>query len=86
MEIIVRKPTQSEIEFMQKQPIWEKEISTFPYSYDQQEMCLILEGDVEVTHKDGSAKFGPGDLVIFPEGLSCNWNIKKAVRKHYKFG
>ena len=25
------------------------------------------------------------DLVVFPEGLSCVWDIKKNVRKHYKF-
>ena len=27
-----------------------------------------------------------GDYVIFPEGLDCTRDIKKAVRKHYKFG
>jgi uncharacterized cupin superfamily protein len=25
-------------------------------------------------------------LVTFPQGLSCVWNVKKAVKKHYKFG
>ena len=31
-------------------------------------------------------KFGAGDLVIFPEGMNCRWDIHQAVRKHYRFG
>ncbi|MBN1280627.1 MAG: DUF861 domain-containing protein, partial [Candidatus Thermoplasmatota archaeon] len=30
--------------------------------------------------------FKKGDYVIFPEGMKCNWKIKKAVRKHYTMG
>ena len=30
--------------------------------------------------------FGPGDLVIFPEGLDCIWDVKEPVKKHYQFG
>ncbi|MCK5655099.1 MAG: DUF861 domain-containing protein, partial [Candidatus Aureabacteria bacterium] len=30
--------------------------------------------------------FSKGDLVTFPEGMDCNWDIKKAVSKHYNFG
>ena len=68
-------------------PIWEKEPSTFPWHYGEKETCLILEGNVTVTSKDGeSVSFGKGDLVVFPQGLSCTWNIKETVRKHYKFG
>ena len=26
-----------------------------------------------------------GDLCTFPEGLSCTWDVKKPVNKHYKF-
>ncbi len=26
---------------------------------------------------------GKGDLVIFPKGMSCTWEIRKDVRKHY---
>jgi uncharacterized cupin superfamily protein len=25
-----------------------------------------------------------GDLVTFPEGMSCTWKIRKDVKKHYK--
>ncbi|MBN2010212.1 cupin domain-containing protein [candidate division KSB1 bacterium] len=68
-------------------PIWQKEVSEFPWSYDEQETCYLLEGDVIVTPDEGEpVRFGKGDLVIFPVGLSCRWNILKDVKKHYHFG
>jgi hypothetical protein len=68
-------------------PIWEKEVSEFPWHYDEQEVCYFLEGDVEVTPEGGKpARFGKGDLVTFPQGMSCTWKVLKPVRKHYKFG
>jgi len=33
-----------------------------------------------------SAKFGAGDLVIFPSGMSCTWGIVKDAEKQYTFG
>ena len=42
---------------------------------------------VEVTPDGGDpVRFGEGDLVTFPGGMSCRWKISKAVKKHYKFG
>ena len=67
-------------------PIWTKEPSTFDWHYDEQERCYFLEGEVTVTAEGQSASFGKGDFVTFPKGLSCTWHVKKAVRKHYKFG
>jgi len=69
-----------------KWPIWTKEVSRFDWHYDGIEECYILEGDVTIETKDGKAvKFGKGDFVTFPKGLSCTWDIKKPVRKHYNF-
>jgi len=68
-------------------PIWTKEASEFPWTYDEQETCYLLEGEVTVTCRDGeTARFGQGDLVTFPEGLSCTWKIVKDVKKYYRFG
>jgi uncharacterized cupin superfamily protein len=86
MKIEVRKPTPEEVAEMQRCPIWEKEPSEFPWYYDEQETCLILEGDVTVEAPGQTVNFGPGDLVVFPKGLSCTWKVKQRVRKHYKFG
>lgn len=67
-------------------PIWEKEVSEFPWTYDASETCYLLEGEVEVTPEGGeTVRFGAGDLVIFPAGMVCRWNITQAVRKHYRF-
>jgi len=33
----------------------------------------------------GKVQSGKGDFVTFPEGLSCVWDIKEPVRKHYNF-
>jgi uncharacterized cupin superfamily protein len=67
--------------------IWEKEVSEFSWSYDEQEVCFFLEGEVIVTPKGGEpVRFGKGDLVTFPAGMSCTWKVIKPVRKHYRFG
>ncbi len=66
--------------------IWEKEISRFNWHYDDIEECYFLEGKVTVETKDGKkVSFGKGDFVTFPKGLSCTWDIKEPVRKHYNF-
>jgi hypothetical protein len=68
-------------------PIWTKEASTFPWSYDDTETCYLLKGEVEVTPDGGQpVTFGAGDLVTFPRGLSCTWKINQDVKKHYRFG
>lgn len=88
MEIKVQKLSQDELKKMGvfSWPIWEKEASRFPWSYDSIEECYFLEGDVTVETKDGkSVGFGKGDFVTFSKGLACTWDIKQPVRKHYNF-
>jgi uncharacterized cupin superfamily protein len=68
-------------------PTWGCGVSTFPWTYDEQETCLLLEGDVSVTPEGGEpVRFGAGDLVVFAAGLSCTWEVHAPVRKHYRFG
>ena len=68
-------------------PIWQKEASTFPWTYDESETCYFLAGDVVVTPAGGSpVTMGQGDLVRFPAGMTCTWEIRTAVKKHYTFG
>ncbi len=87
MKIQIKKPTEKEKKEMQSCDIWEKEISEFPWQYDEKETCLIIEGKAEVTTEDGKkVKFGEGDYVIFPIGLKCTWEIIQPIRKYYKFG
>ncbi|MBI5241447.1 MAG: cupin domain-containing protein [Elusimicrobia bacterium] len=86
MKIIVRKPSEAEKKTAAAWPVWAKEASAFPWHYDDQETCYILEGAVTVEAGAEKASFGAGDWVVFPKGLDCRWTIQKAVRKHYKFG
>ena len=87
--IHIEKPTEEKLLKLDVRswPVWEKEESEFPWFYDEAETCYILEGEVTVTPENGPpVRFGKGDLVIFDEGLRCNWNIIKAIKKHYRFG
>ena len=87
--IQVEKPSEEKLRELNVRswPIWTKEISEFPWEYDETETCYLLEGDVEVTPVSGKpVKFGKGDLVVFSSGLKCTWKIISPVKKHYKFG
>ncbi len=88
MNIEVKKLTPDELkkQNVSSWPIWEKEASRFDWHYDTTEECYLLEGKVVVEIKDGKrVEFGKGDFVTFPKGLSCTWDIKEPVRKHYNF-
>ena len=67
-------------------PIWECEVSEFPWTYSERESCYILKGEIEVTTDVETVSIQPGDFVVFPQGLNCRWNVKAPVRKHYNFG
>ena len=87
-DVIVRKPTDMEMESCTKWPTWGCETSKFEWEYTQSEKCLILEGAVTVTdcpESEQSVTFGPGDYVIFPNGLRCYWDVTAPVKKHYDF-
>ena len=86
--ITIEKPTDDTLNKLgvKSWPIWTKEPSVFDWHYDDRETCYLLEGEVTVKTKDGSVSFGKGDLVIFPKGLDCAWQVKRAVKKHYRFG
>ncbi|HPG34492.1 MAG: cupin domain-containing protein [Lentimicrobiaceae bacterium] len=65
--------------------IWEKEESRFAHTYDEEEWCYFLEGEVIIETDAGNYPIKPGDFVIFHNGLNCVWDIRQAVRKHYLF-
>lgn len=86
---IERQPSQERLNQLgvSKWSIWTKEVSEFPWTYDDEETCYFLEGDVIVTPVGGEpVQMGKGDLVTFPAGMSCTWKVNRDVRKHYRFG
>jgi len=83
----VWQPGKEEIKDTENWGIWEKEISEFEWYYDEPEICYILQGEAEVSDKQGnSICFKPDDMVKFEQGLECTWKIIKAIKKRYKFG
>ncbi|HWQ70630.1 MAG TPA: cupin domain-containing protein [Patescibacteria group bacterium] len=65
---------------------WSKEVSIFPWNYRNTETCYFLEGEVIVTPDEGEpVQIGKGDLVVFPVGIACTWDIRRPVKKHYRF-
>ncbi|MFB6274659.1 MAG: cupin domain-containing protein [Halothece sp.] len=68
-------------------PVWSKEASQFPWTYDEPETCYFVAGKVTVTPDGGDpVEVGQGDLVTFPAGMSCTWKIHSDVKKHYQLG
>ena len=85
MEVLVRKATEEEIVEMMTYPVITREVSEFECNYDNEETCLIVEGEVDILYGSKSITLTPGDFVVFPNGLSCVKRIKKTIKKHSKF-
>lgn len=85
--IDVRKISEEEIILrgIREWPVWEKEISGFSYTYEEEEWCYMLEGEVAIENASVVYTLAPGDFVVLTKGLSCTWDIKQPVRKHYNF-
>ena len=68
---------------------WSCGVKFFPWSYSEDETACLLEGEVIVTPDDKSlpaVTCKAGDFVKFPSGMSCTWDVKAPINKHYKFG
>lgn len=86
MEITVRKPTEEEKNHLLTQPTWGSEVSRFDWQYDSKETCLLVQGEVTVHYGDKQVTIREGDLAVFPEGLSCVWEVTQPLEKHYILG
>ncbi len=65
---------------------WSCGKSTFEWEYGDEETCYIREGRAKVKTQAETVEFGKGDLVTFPKGLKCTWEVLEPVRKVYSFG
>ena len=86
--LLERNPSPMKLEVMgvYDWPIWRKEASRFAWTYQQQETCYILRGRFSVTPDGGESQhFQRGDLITFPQGMQCTWEITEDVEKHYDF-
>jgi uncharacterized protein len=83
----IHKPEEDEInqKGIRNWPVWEKGISRFKHTYEEDEHCLFIEGEVIIESEEDKVKLHPGDYVIFRNGLNCIWDIRKPVKKYYHF-
>ena len=79
-------PMKLDVLYVDDWPVWEKEVSEFDWEYDKTETCYIVEGTATIT-PEGKPPIiiTEGDMVTFPKGMKCVWNITEAIEKHYKF-
>lgn len=58
-----------------------------PWAYVEAETSYIIEGRAIITPEGGDpVEISKGNLVTFPAGMSCIWNIIELVRKRYRIG
>ncbi|OIT26349.1 PREDICTED: uncharacterized protein LOC109215423 [Nicotiana attenuata] len=86
---VVKNPPESKLTDLgvRSWPKWGCPPSKFPWTYSAKETCYLLKGKVKV-YPDGSeevVEIGAGDLVEFPKGMSCTWDVSEEVDKHYNF-
>jgi len=85
-KIKVEKPSKEKLKELgvESWGIWECDSSTFDWQYPADETAYVLEGNVKVKEEGGEeVEFGAGDLVFFPKGLKCVWEVKEKIKKRY---
>lgn len=85
--IEVKRPDSEELERLKikEWSPWECDVSTFDWEYTCDETAYVLEGRVKVKTPDGEVEIKKGDLVRFPKGLKCTWDVIEPIRKVYRF-
>jgi len=66
-----------------KWPTWSKEVSVFPFTFDDQETAYVLEGDCVITPDSGGkpVNFWCGRLTNFPRRFILHLGSKKSVEE-----
>lgn len=87
-QVKVEKPTE---EVLKKLKVsnwtpWSFGIYSFDWFYSDQEKCYIKEGRVMIKTADGDVEIKKGDLVTFPKGLCCTWQVLEPIEKVSRFG
>ncbi|OAY64921.1 hypothetical protein ACMD2_11903 [Ananas comosus] len=87
---VERNPPDSRLDELgvRQWPKWGCPPSKFPWTYTAKETCYLLEGKVKVFpdgHGNDYMEIQAGDLVEFPRGMKCTWDVSVAVDKHYNF-
>ena len=83
-----KKPTEEELNALgvYNWGVWSKNISSFPWEYDSKEIFYVLEGEADIISENEKISFKEGDLVTCHAGVKCTWDVKRPIKKHYRFG
>jgi uncharacterized protein len=87
-EIRVERPSEAQLGELGVEgwSSWSCGVSTFEWTYDAEETAYVREGHVRVHLPAGeTVEIRAGDLVTFPAGLSCTWEVVEPIRKVYTF-
>lgn len=59
LEILVRKPTEGEIEYISKEITWESDPCEFDFDYDHNETALVIYGCATLRYPGGEVTVVP---------------------------
>ena len=62
--------------------VWECSTGSFIWHYGEDETVYIISGEVFISSGNGEERrLGPGDMAVFPGGVSCKWRVTTPVKK-----
>jgi uncharacterized cupin superfamily protein len=62
---------------------WDCTAGRFRWTYFEDEVIRILEGQALIEVEGEFRPIGPGDMIFFPLGKTVRWNVPKYVRKMF---
>ena len=80
MAILVRKATEAEKAELQGLRERTKEPGLTDWYYDEKTVCLFTQGKAVVDQYGEKVPMEAGDLVTFPQGLRCQWEVLEPVK------
>ncbi len=85
-EIEVKRPNEDELNSLgvNNWSRWECEPSTFEWEYFSDETAYVLEGKGVIKTPTGEVEINKGDIVHFPKGLKCTWQVLEKIQKVYR--
>ena len=84
MKVLITSPCRASVIVqygIKSWPIWECKQSKYKWHYDDKEICLFIEGEATISTQEGKIYLiKAGDLVEFPAGINCEWEVTKSIK------
>jgi uncharacterized cupin superfamily protein len=87
MKILIEKPEQRKLDELgiDSWSSWDCDPSVFDWEYAEEEVAYVYKGKVKVTTEFEVVEIKGGDLVVFPKGLKCKWEVIERIEKVFMF-